>query len=348
MRREIRRQFWVALGLCAQQMLPQGALAGSNDVLIAKHAAAYGVPEQLVRRVIRIESGGNPRVVSAGNYGLMQIRLGTARSVGYHGDAEGLLDADTNLTYAVKYLAGAYRAAGCNENRAVSYYQRGYYGASRRECPGPSLIEDSKAEFKLAEKVRRESAAAKSASAAAEPADVIRPRVVRTETIGKLKPIPVRPVGAFEPKRAAPPPMPASPPLPPRRPIEEAKVIPASSPPVASAVAAAPAVAVSSGKADTLKPTASQVELASVPLPPERAEPQPSRHEAHTSRHEDVEREPRRVHHTGRRAAVATDDAPAVVTFLRKLVTPEKEKIQRRRRAVKSSSDGLSRMPPPL
>jgi hypothetical protein len=337
-------------------MLPQGALAGSNDVLIAKHAAAYGVPEQLVRRVIRIESGGNPRVVSAGNYGLMQIRLGTARSVGYHGDAEGLLDADTNLTYAVKYLAGAYRAAGCDENRAVSYYQRGYYGASRRECSGLSPVEDSQAEFKLAEKVKRESAAAKSANAAAEPSDVIRPRVVRTETIGKPRLIPTRSLGAFEPKRAAPAPMPASPPLPPRRPIEEAKAIPVGPPPVASVVPVASAVPVSngkgdilsSGKADALKPAAPQVELASVPLPPERTETQTSRHEVQTSRHEDVDREPRRVHHSSRRAAVASDDAPAVVTFLRKLVTPEKEKTPRRRRAVRSGSDGLSRVPPPL
>jgi hypothetical protein len=72
--------------------------------------------------------------VHAGNYGLMQIRLGTARGVGYSGDAKGLLEPATNLTYAVKYLAGAYRAAGCDENRAVSYYQRGYYGAALREC----------------------------------------------------------------------------------------------------------------------------------------------------------------------------------------------------------------------
>jgi hypothetical protein len=351
MRREIRRQFLVVLGLCAQQMLPQGALAGSNDVLIAKHAAAYGVPEQLVRRVIRIESGGNPRIVSAGNYGLMQIRLGTARSVGYRGEPEGLLDADTNLTYAVKYLAGAYRAAGCDENRAVSYYQRGYYGSSRRECPGPSLIEAPLAEFKVAEKVRRESAAAKSANAAAEPADVIRPRVVRTETIGKPKLAPTRPFGAFEPKRAAPPPMPVSPPLPPRRPIEEAKATPAGTPPVAAAVP----VSIGKGgtlsagsKADTLKPAAQQVELASVPLPPERTETQASQHETPNSRHGDVERGPRRVHHSSRRTAVAADDAPPVVTFLRKLVTPETEKKQRRRRAVKSNSDGLSRVPPPL
>ena len=35
------------------------------------------------------------------------------------GTAEGLLDPDTNLTYAVKYLAGAYRAAGGDHNRAL-------------------------------------------------------------------------------------------------------------------------------------------------------------------------------------------------------------------------------------
>ena len=127
----------VALAACASQMaFAPGAFAGPHDALIAKHAAANGVPEQLIRRVIQIESRGNAGAVHAGNYGLMQIRLGTARGVGYSGDAQGLLDPDTNLTYAVKYLAGAYRAAGCDADRAVSYYQRGYYGAARRECAG--------------------------------------------------------------------------------------------------------------------------------------------------------------------------------------------------------------------
>ena len=64
-------------------------IAGPHDALIAKHAAANGVPEQLVRRVIRIESRGNAGAVHAGNYGLMQIRLGTARGVGYSGRCPG-------------------------------------------------------------------------------------------------------------------------------------------------------------------------------------------------------------------------------------------------------------------
>jgi soluble lytic murein transglycosylase-like protein len=106
---------------------------GNLDALIASQAAANGVPEELVRRVIKRESGGNPRVVSAGNYGLMQIKLGTARAMGYQGDAAGLLDPNTNMTYAVKYLAGAYHAAGGNSDGAVHYYAAGYYYAAKRK-----------------------------------------------------------------------------------------------------------------------------------------------------------------------------------------------------------------------
>jgi len=106
---------------------------GNLDALISSQAAANGLPEDLVRRVIRRESGGNPRVVSAGNYGLMQIKLATARSMGYTGDATGLLDPSTNMTYAVKYLAGAYHAAGGISDRAVHYYASGYYYAAKRK-----------------------------------------------------------------------------------------------------------------------------------------------------------------------------------------------------------------------
>ncbi len=101
--------------------------------MIAQQASAAGVPLSLAERVIRRESGGNPRAAHAGNYGLMQIRLGTARSMGYGGSAGGLLDPAVNMTYAMRYLAGAYRAAGGNESRAVALYARGYHAAPARE-----------------------------------------------------------------------------------------------------------------------------------------------------------------------------------------------------------------------
>ena len=105
---------------------------GNLDALIARHAAANNLPEDLVRRVMGpVRVAAAPHVVSAGNYGLMQIKLPTARSMGYTGTAAGLLDADTNMTYAVKYLAGAYRVAGGNASRAVHYYAAGYYYAAK-------------------------------------------------------------------------------------------------------------------------------------------------------------------------------------------------------------------------
>jgi soluble lytic murein transglycosylase-like protein len=98
---------------------------------------AAGVPQSLIDRVIQRESGGNPRVVSHGNYGLMQIRLATARTMGYAGSATGLLDPQTNMSYAVRYLTGAYRAAGGNEARAVALYSRGYYYEAKRQGFSP-------------------------------------------------------------------------------------------------------------------------------------------------------------------------------------------------------------------
>ena len=106
---------------------------GNLDHLISRYASANNVPEKLVRRIIHRESRGNPRAVSKGNYGLMQIRLGTARAMGYRGNARGLLDAETNMRYAVKYLAGAYRVAGGNHDRAVRHYAAGYYYAAKRK-----------------------------------------------------------------------------------------------------------------------------------------------------------------------------------------------------------------------
>jgi soluble lytic murein transglycosylase-like protein len=136
-RTTIRRDFVFAvfaiLALSLSLPVHPAKAEGPLDAMISRHAAANNVPEALVRRVIKRESGGNPRAVNAGNYGLMQIRLGTARAMGYRGDANGLLDADTNMTYAVKYLAGAYRAAGGNHDRAVMNYARGYYYEAKRQ-----------------------------------------------------------------------------------------------------------------------------------------------------------------------------------------------------------------------
>ena len=117
------------------------APAGSSGLkaIVAKHAAANGVPFSLADAVVRIESRYNPRAANAGNYGLMQIRHQTARGVGYTGSASGLLDPETNARYAMKYLGEAYRLAGGDTCRTVMKYQSGHMstrmsGANRTYC----------------------------------------------------------------------------------------------------------------------------------------------------------------------------------------------------------------------
>lgn len=105
---------------------------GSLDGLIAHYAIAYSVPENLVRRVIMRESGYNPLAHNGPYYGLMQISHATARGMGYSGEAAGLLDAETNLRFAVRYLAGAYVTAQGNHDRAVEFYAQGYYYDAKR------------------------------------------------------------------------------------------------------------------------------------------------------------------------------------------------------------------------
>ena len=103
------------------------------DALITKYSVAYDVPERLVRRVVHRESRFNPGARNGPYWGLMQISHPTARGMGYKGNAKGLLDAETNLKYAVRYLSGAYKVAGGDESQAVRFYARGYYYDAKRK-----------------------------------------------------------------------------------------------------------------------------------------------------------------------------------------------------------------------
>ena len=112
-----------------------GLHAGETPQLrrrIDHYARVYDVPPSLIHRVIQRESGYNPRARNGPYYGLMQILPQTARTMGYRGSPSGLLDADTNLKYAVKYLRGAWLVANRNESRAVMWYARGYYYEAKR------------------------------------------------------------------------------------------------------------------------------------------------------------------------------------------------------------------------
>ena len=86
-----------------------------------------------MRRVVKRESSFNPQARNGPYWGLMQLLPATARGLGHDGSAKDLLDAETNLKYGVKYLAGAYKVADNNPDQAVRLYSRGYYYQAKRK-----------------------------------------------------------------------------------------------------------------------------------------------------------------------------------------------------------------------
>jgi soluble lytic murein transglycosylase-like protein len=103
------------------------------DDFIAHQAQMHGVPEPLVHRILRRESRYNPRLVHNHCFGLMQIKYATARSMGYKGAPQGLLDPQVNMTYAIPYLSNAYKVAEGDEDRAVALFAGGYYYVAKKK-----------------------------------------------------------------------------------------------------------------------------------------------------------------------------------------------------------------------
>ena len=100
--------------------------------LINRYADVYDMPPSLLHRVIQRESDYRPGARNGPYYGLMQILPQTARTMGYQGPPEGLLDAETNLKYAGKYLRGAWLLSRGSQDRAVMWYAKGYYYEAKR------------------------------------------------------------------------------------------------------------------------------------------------------------------------------------------------------------------------
>jgi soluble lytic murein transglycosylase-like protein len=99
---------------------------------IEYYADYYDVPVDLVHRVVLRESRHNPKAQNGPYMGLMQIHPQTAETMGYRGSRYGLLDADTNLRYGVKYLRGAWLVSGGDQDEAIGWYARGYYYEAKR------------------------------------------------------------------------------------------------------------------------------------------------------------------------------------------------------------------------
>jgi soluble lytic murein transglycosylase-like protein len=109
------------------RLLPAGA------ILVALSGVVHAAPDSLVRAIIHVESGGNPLARGKhGEIGLMQLKLETARAMGYRGSRAGLYDPDTNVRYGRAYLELAWRRAHGDLCIAASLFNRGVYARGLR------------------------------------------------------------------------------------------------------------------------------------------------------------------------------------------------------------------------
>jgi soluble lytic murein transglycosylase-like protein len=134
MRRIAVALFALVLAACGGDEPERADYGGPEEInrLIGDYAALYEVPEDLVHRVVIRESNYNPAARNGPYWGLMQIHPQTAATMGHRGPPEELLDAETNLRYAVKYLRGAWLVSGGDRDEAVGWYARGYYYEAKR------------------------------------------------------------------------------------------------------------------------------------------------------------------------------------------------------------------------
>ncbi|MFP4481829.1 MAG: lytic transglycosylase domain-containing protein [Thermovirgaceae bacterium] len=90
--------------------------------LVRQKARAYGVDADLVRAVVRMESGGNTRAVStAGAMGLMQLMPGTAEMLG----VDDPFDPVQNVDGGVRYLKMMLDRYDGDETLALAAYHSG-------------------------------------------------------------------------------------------------------------------------------------------------------------------------------------------------------------------------------
>lgn len=87
----------------------------------------YGLPHDIVYGLVWQESSFNPSALGDNGlaFGLTQLHLDAAQSVGYAGDGAGLYDPNTNLRYGLAYLAHQVTRYSGDYNQALSAYNAG-------------------------------------------------------------------------------------------------------------------------------------------------------------------------------------------------------------------------------
>jgi soluble lytic murein transglycosylase-like protein len=117
------------------------ALALACALFCSAPAAAADVPAALVRAIVQVETGGKDNVRGThGEWGRMQIKCETARSVGFRGRCSELTRAATNLRFGTAYLAIAWRRARGDLCKTASLFNLGVWARARCTAYGKTVM----------------------------------------------------------------------------------------------------------------------------------------------------------------------------------------------------------------
>ena len=119
--------------------------------MVSEYADEFSLDENLAKALIWRESSGYPNARRwegeelGYSYGFTGLTLPAAQDVGYTGEAEGLLDPETNLHYGFAYLRMWLEECGEDIAFALSCYNGGYkayyYKLETGEFLNPSYVE---------------------------------------------------------------------------------------------------------------------------------------------------------------------------------------------------------------
>jgi soluble lytic murein transglycosylase-like protein len=100
----------------------------------------YHLPPNLLSAVCLVETKHNPKAVrvqdgGSPSYGLCQVKLATARGLGFDGAIADLLDPKVNATLAAKYLRQQHARYRGNLTKTISAYNAGSWRPNKKGVP---------------------------------------------------------------------------------------------------------------------------------------------------------------------------------------------------------------------
>jgi soluble lytic murein transglycosylase-like protein len=110
-------------------------------LLLVLTGYAEAAPRALLEAVIHVESRGNAKAVGRhGEIGLGQLRLQTARGMGFRGSRAELFKPSVNRHYTERYLDMALKRAGGRLCHAASLYNMGVGAKPRCTAYGKKVV----------------------------------------------------------------------------------------------------------------------------------------------------------------------------------------------------------------